>query len=344
MEELYFKKILTIVIFVILAILSFLLLKPILFAIIIALILAFIFSPLYKIIEKRIKSPNLSSFIICIILIILIVLPFWFITPIVIDQSFKLYLATQQIDFVTPLKTIFPSLFSSEQFSQEIGSILQSFISRMANSFLNGLSDMILNFPTLFLQFLVVIFTFFFVLRDQEKFLTYIKSLLPFTKEVENKLFASSRDITMSVIYGQVVIGLLQGIITGIGFFLFGAPNALLLTLFACLAGIFPIIGTTIIWLPVTLYLIIGGNTLPALGVVGFGLIANFIDNFLRPVIVSKRSNMPSSLIFIGMIGGVFYFGIMGFILGPLILAYLLIIIEIYRSGRANPSVFIQNK
>ena len=117
-------------------------------------------------------------------------------------------------------------------------------------------------------------------------------------------------------------------------------PNALILTLLACLAGVFPIIGVAIIWVPVAIYLLIAGNTLPTLGVIIFGLISSSIDNFIRPIIVSKRTHMPSSLILIGMIGGIFLFGILGLILGPLILAYLLVILEIYRNKR-TPSILI---
>jgi len=171
--------------------------------------------------------------------------------------------------------------------------------------------------------------------------LFYIKSLLPFTKDVENKLFKLSKDITSSVIYGQIVIGIIQGLLLGLGLFLFNVPNALILTLLACLAGVFPIIGVAIIWIPVVIYLLIAGNTFPAFGVIIFGLISSSIDNFIRPIIVSKRTHMPSSLILIGMIGGLFLFGILGLILGPLILAYLLIILEIYRNKR-TPSILTE--
>jgi predicted PurR-regulated permease PerM len=258
-------------------------------------------------------------------------LPFWFFTPILINQSFKIYFAAKQTDFVTPLKTIFPSLFASDEFSAEIGSVIYSFVTDTANSFVNIFSQLILNFPTLFLQVLVTFFTLFFVLRDKEKIIDYVKSVMPFSKEVEKKLFESSKGITISVLYGQVLIGLIQGLIVGVGFLIFGVPNALLLTLLACLAGIFPIIGTTIVWLPTAIYLFVGGNIWPALGITIFGFISTTIDNIIRPAFVSKRTNMHPLLILIGMIGGLFFFGILGFILGPLIIAYILIIIDIYR-------------
>src|SRR3989339_678203 len=149
----------------------------------------------------------------------------------------------------------------------------------MANYLTNFFSQLIIDFPTLFLQFVVVIFSFFFILRDKEELADYIKSLLPFSKEVETKLFKYSKDITSSVLYGQVIIV--------------------------------------------------------------FCLIASTIDNFLRPMIVSKKTHLHSSIVLIGMVGGAFLFGILGFILGPLILSYLLIILEIYRN-RKTSGIFIQ--
>ncbi len=339
MEDVYLKRIVMLVILAVLVVLSFFLLKPILFAIITGLILAFIFTPLYNWIYKRTKSKNLSAFLTCLFLMIVIILPIWFLVPLLIDQSFKIYLASQQIDFVALFQSIFPSLF--EQFSGELGSIISSFVTKMTNLLLNSVSQLILNFPALFLQLLVVFFTLFAVVKDKEKLISYVKSLSPFSKDVEKKLFESSKGITTSLIYGQVIIGIMQGIITGIGFFIFRVPNALVLTLAASLAGIFPIIGPALIWIPVAIFLFIGGNIFQALGVIAFGVVASFADNFIRPIIVSKRTNLPPSLILVGIIGGLFLFGILGMILGPLIIAYFLIILDIYRN-KQTPEILIR--
>jgi len=341
MDDIYFRKIMTAIILLALLVLSFLLLKPILLSIIFGILLAFIFSPLYNKVYLLTKMKNLSAMLICFLLVIVIVLPFWFLTPVFIDQSFKIYMAAQQMDFVTPLQSLFPSLLASEQFSIEIGSTIQSFVTKLANYFVNSLSQIILNFPTIFLQLMVVFFTFYFTLRDKKILVEYIKSFSPFPKEVEKKLFQSSKNLTTSMLYGQFIIGILQGLIAGIGFFIFGVPNAITLTLLAMLAGIFPIIGTTIIWVPTTIYLLMAGNTFSAIGVVLFGIIASTVDNFLRPIFVSKRTNLNSSVILIGMIGGLFLWGVLGLILGPLILAYMLILLELYR-GKKKSKVFLE--
>ncbi len=341
MDDDYLKKVILTVMLSVLVVLSFFILKPILLSIIIGIILTVIFAPLYDWFFKITNSKNLSSSIVCIFLVSVIILSFWFLTPIFVKQSFEVYLVSQKMNFITPLKTIFPNFFASEAFSSEIGSIIHSFVTNATNSLVNSLSQLIINFPTIFLQFVVVFFTFFFVLKEKEQIVEYTKSLLPFSRDIKQRLFRSSREITLSVIYGQILIGMIQGIIVGIGFFVFNINNAMLLTLLAIIAGMFPVIGTTIIWLPVAIYLFIAGNTVPAIGVTFFGVISNLIDNIIRPFFVSRLARMHPLLILIGMIGGLFFFGILGFILGPLIIAYGLIMLEVYR-GRQISGIFIK--
>ncbi|MEK6812266.1 MAG: AI-2E family transporter [Nanoarchaeota archaeon] len=337
------KKTATVVLVGLLVTMSILVLKPIFISIVIALILAFIFTPVFDFINKYINSRNASAGVIVLFVLLLIILPIWFLTPILLNQSFSLFQAAQQIDFVKPLKSVFPSLFASQQFSSEIGSVLSSFTSKVASDLMNSISMVILDFPNLALQFTVIFFTFFFVLRDQEVIVEYVKSLLPFSKDVEKKLFDNSKLLTSAILYGQVIIGIIQGVILGIGLFIFGVKNALILTLFAALAGILPILGTAIVWLPVAVYLFVAGNTVPAWGVVVFGVLSSTVDNTLRPIIVSRRTKIHSGILVVSMIGGIFLFGIMGFILGPLIVSYLLIILEIYR-GKPTPGVIMTEK
>ncbi|MEK6842522.1 MAG: AI-2E family transporter [Nanoarchaeota archaeon] len=336
----YFKKITTTVILFILLVLSFLILQPILLSIIMGLIMAVVFFPLYEWILKKTKLKSVALILICLFLITIIVLPFWFLMPIFVEQSFQVYVAAQQIDFVEIFTKIFPSLSATGDVSSEFGSVFSSFVTSSLNSIARVFSEMLLNFPVIFLHMIVVFATFFFVLKDKDEILEYLRGLMPFSKDVEKRLFQSSTNITRSVIYGQIVIGLIQGLIAGIGFLIFGVPNTLFLTLLAVLAGIL-IIGPAIIWIPVVIYLLIAGNSFAAAGVTFFGIISAVIDNFLRPFFISKSSKMHPLLSLTGMIGGFFFFGILGFILGPLILAYVIIILEIYR-GKELQGFFLK--
>ena len=343
MLEAYFKKITAAILLVALLVLSFFLIRPILLAVIVGIILAFILEPLYRRTLSVVKSKNLSAILIVTLLIVLVILPFWFLVPVFVDQSIKFYAASQQVDLVGPIRDVFPSLFTSGTFTEEVSSILSNFVTKITNGLVGYLSDLILNLPNLLIQLAIVLFTFYFTLKDKELLFSYARSLMPFSKEVESKLIDSTKGITISVIYGQVIVGAIQGIIAGAGFFIFGVPNALLLTFVAALAGIFPIIGTVIIWVPVALYLLLTGNVFAAVGVTIFGLISSIADNFLRPIIVSRRSKIHPAILLIGMIGGLFMFGFLGFILGPLIISYLLIFLEIYRDKKIK-GILIQDE
>ncbi len=340
MDKEYFRNLTSTGVIIVLLVLSFFLLKPILLSIIIAIILGYLFYPLYKRTNRLIKSGYISALLMCLILTAIIFIPMWFLTPILINQSIQFYINSQGIDFVTPLKQFFPNVFASEQFSQEIGSTISSFITKFSNLLMNTFSKLISNFPILLLQFFVVFFVFFVVLKEQEKFVNYVKSILPFSKEIEDKLFKSSREITASIVYGQIILGIIGGIIVGISLYLFNIPNAFILTLLAAIAGILPIIGTTIIWIPVVIYLFLIGSFYPAMGVALFGILSSSIENLIKPIILSKWINLHPAIVLIGMVGGSFVFGVLGMILGPLILAYLLIILEIYRDKK-TPGVFI---
>ena len=338
-----FEKTATIVFFIFLFILAALVLKPVFISITTGLVLAFIFTPVYDRVNKYIKSKNVSAGIIVLFLLFIIILPIWLLTPIILNQSFSLFQASQQIDFVAPLKSLFPSLFASEQFSSEVGSVISSFVSKLANSLVNSIAQIILDFPKIALQLTVIFFTFFFALRDKELIIEYIKNSLPFPKETSKRLFEQSKIITSAILYGHVVVGIIQGIIIGVGFFVFKVPNALILALLASLAGILPIIGTVIVWLPVAVYLFVGGSIVPAWGIVIFGLLSSNIDNLLRPIIVSKRAKINTGILLVSTIGGLFFFGILGFILGPLIISYLLAILEIYR-GKSTTGLVIEKQ
>ena len=206
----------------------------------------------------------------------------------------------------------------------------------MAGTFANAMVKIISNFVEWSLKLMIVFFTMFFVLRDKDSLVSYIKSILPFSKEVEKRLFDSSREITSSVIYGQILVGIIQGVIVGIGFIVFKIPNALILTLLASIAGVLPIVGTFIVWVPVIIYLLVAGNSSTAIGILAFGLISSSIDNILRPIFISRKTNLHPMLILVGMIGGYFLFGVLGFVIGPLIIAYSLIIFDIYRLKSAS--------
>lgn len=334
MHREYFERFFAAGILIALLAASFFLLKPILISVFIALVLGYLFYPLYEKVAKWTKSPNLSALIMCLVLISVIVLPIWFLTPLLLEQSFEFFKTSQQLDFVIPLKKIFPDILASEDFSREAGAVLSSFLTNASLFVSTFFASIIRNLPNLLLQLTVLFFTFFIALRDQKIFVEYTRSILPFPDSIKDKFFESSRGITVSIIYGRIFLGIVQGLVAGAGFFIFGLPNALFLTTLAILAGVFPIVGTGIVWVPAGVSLIVNGNTYAAIGVAIFGVFAAILENLVQPILLARWMKMNSALTIISMIGGLFAFGVIGLVVGPLIIAYLLIVLEIYRDKR----------
>jgi len=317
-----------------LIVLSFLLLRPILMSIIFGFVLVFVLAPFYNLINKKIKSKNLSATIVTLLLIIVIIAILIVSVPLLVSESIKIFTFAQTIDFRIPLYNLFPSLADSGALAAQIDSTLHSVITDFSSSLISSVSSFLKDFPIVLLQLTVVFFTFFFVLRDKEEFIEYLKTILPFQKDIQDRLLKATKDVTISVLYGQIIIGFVQGLIAGIGFFLFGIPDAWLLMLLSVIAGVLPIVGPSIVWIPAALYLVIMGNNIAGLGVLIFGIASVVVDHILRPIIISKRLMMNSLLALLGTIGGILVFGVLGLILGPLIIAYLLIFLEIYRNKK----------
>jgi predicted PurR-regulated permease PerM len=172
-------------------------------------------------------------------------------------------------------------------------------------------------------------------MRDAEIFTKYVQSLSPFSKSVEKDFIQKFKEITGSVIYGYVVVGILQGILTGIGLYVAGVPQALILTILAIFAAMIPIAGAWLVWVPAAIYMILSGNTFAGIGLILYGsLFISWIDNIVRPYLVARKTKISTAVVLIGMIGGLIVFGIIGLILGPLILSYLLLILDAYRNKR----------
>lgn len=324
------KKLVAIILIVALALLAIFVLWPILIAVITGLIFAYIFFPVYKRILKVVKERNISALIVVILIIILIFIPLWFLFPIVTRQIFDIYSFSQKVDILGVLKGILP-----EALSKDTIVLVNNFISNLVNSLLSSFSVVLSNLTITLLRAVVVLFVFFFSMRDADKLKEYAKGLSPFSNDLEKTILKQFEDITSSVIYGHIVVGIIQGILTGIGLLIFGVPQVLLLTILAILASIIPVLGAWLIWIPASIYLLATGHIGTGIGLFLFGaILVSWIDNILRPYIVSRRTNISSGIIFVGMIGGLIVFGVIGLILGPLILAYVLILIDAYKEKK----------
>jgi predicted PurR-regulated permease PerM len=311
-------------------ILAFLILRPIMVAIILGLLFSYIFSPIYKAIRKKIKNKNLSALILVLGLTLIISIPIIYFVPVIVNQAFEVYVMVQNLNLTELIQN-----FVKSDIASSIAINLDNSIGQIFSTFLNQFKSFLINLPSLAFQFAVFLFTFYFATRDAEELGKYISSLSPFSKSTEKRFLQEFRGITNAIFFGQFLIGIIQGLALGAGLFFLGVPKALILTFIAALVSMIPILGSWLVWLPVAIYLLVAGETFAGIFLLLYGaLFISSIDNLIRPYILSRQSTLPVALSLIGTIGGLFFFGIVGLVLGPLIIAYTLIIVEFYRQGK----------
>lgn len=325
------KKGSLIVILAVLAILAFLIARPVLMTVIGGLILAYIFFPVYKLVLRGVRYKTIAAILVTILIVAIILVPLWFAIPLLMQQLFQFLRYAQEVQLSSLVTQLFPS--ASEQLIAQISTATDTAFSRFVSNSLEYLVTFLIDFPLILLHVFLMGFVFFFALRDSDKLSSFFSGLSPLAKEQEKILVRQFQSITSSVLYGQIVLGLLQGILAGLGLLLFGVPNALILTILAIILGVIPLIGPGLVYVPVTLYLLINTNPLAALAYFLYNVVfVSPMDNIARSYLLSRKSdNLHQVIALIGMLGGLLLFGILGIILGPLILAYFITFLKAYK-------------
>ncbi|MFH0832031.1 MAG: AI-2E family transporter [archaeon] len=332
-EHLYTgRKTVAFVVVILLAFLAFLIAKPFILTIVGSMVLAYITRPLYVWLKRVLKSPTLTAAIISGIIVFTMAIAVWFLVPEIVRQTFTVYTTLQKVDFAAPLKILAPKFFTSPEFTVDFTVTVNQVISKGASSILNRFEGIIMNLPMMFVQFIVMLFIFFFSLRDSEIVVDFLKGLSPLNESSEKRFIQKFNDITKSIVYGLFIIGFLQGIFAGIGLFAFKVPQSLFLSIVAIFFGIIPYVGTWAVWVPVGIGMFVSGNTQIAAAFAVYQLVAaGLIEFFVRPYIIQKQAKILMPTVIIGMLGGAYAFGVIGLVIGPLIIEYLLLFLEFYR-------------
>jgi predicted PurR-regulated permease PerM len=173
-------------------------------------------------------------------------------------------------------------------------------------------------------SFLLMLFVLFFVLRDGPRFAESVVRMLPIEPALRGKLRRHLIDVTRAVFMGIGLTALAQGVLLGIGFALAGLPSPLVFAVIGTLFALVPVVGTAVVWVPATLWLLLQGHPGHALFLAGWSiLVVGSADNFLRPILISGRVEVPTLAVFIGVMGGLSAFGFIGLFVGPIVLGLL---------------------
>ena len=164
-------------------------------------------------------------------------------------------------------------------------------------------------------------------------------SLLPLQAARKEVLFHRLDQVMKAVIRGIVLTWATQGVLGGLGFWATGLPSPAVFGVLTAFSAIVPIVGTTLVWLPGALYLILAGKTALGVGLLLWGaIVVSRVDAILLPLLIGGKVEIPLPLILVGVVGGVFAFGLMGLVIGPLLLVVTLFFLETYRENLLPPA------
>ena len=324
--------------FAVVAILGIAIALPFMTYIVLAGILTYTLFPIYHFINQRTRRPSLSAGLCVVLALLVMILPTVYLVSELVDQLSGAY-STLQTDSLSQVGDYLNSLTNGrvdfqETLNSALDQVRQSIVG-LAPNILGSISELVLG---LFIMFFVMFYGF----REGQGFMTYLKALIPLESGLKDSLFHEMRTITQAVLYGQVLTAVIQGGLGGFGLLIFGVPNALFWGAIMMITAFLPVLGTPMIWVPAGVGLILDAKATRGIMLLIYGAtIVMNIDNFLRPKLVSGRTNVHPVLILIGVLGGLRVFGFIGMLVGPLILAILVALIKFYEQNymhRRQPS------
>jgi predicted PurR-regulated permease PerM len=323
--------------------LFFLVIRPFLTDIFVATVTAMIFYPLYKKLLRAFKGRKiLSAILIVLIMILAFLIPISLFSGVITSQSLDLYekiskgLKDGSIKKAIDLELVYFNLFfdrwqidiQSLRFEEYVGKFLTTFsefIYKEMTALAKGVAGILFDL-------IIVLFISFFLLIDGEKFLREIKVFSPLEVSHHDRILLQLERTIKATLKGSIIVAITQGILGGIGFWIFGVPSFAFWGACMVFSSVIPLIGTSIIWVPAAFYLAFTSSFWMALGLALWGtLIISGADNVLRPFLLKGEANLHPLLTFLSVLGGLLYFGFLGFILGPVVLSFLMTLFEIYK-------------
>lgn len=178
----------------------------------------------------------------------------------------------------------------------------------------------------------VLVFVLYFMIIGGTRMEQYIYEILPFSNMNKKNVLNEINMIVRSNAIGIPLLAVIQGLIATVGYYLFDVPSALLFGFLTCFATIIPIVGTAIVWFPLTVYLAIIGDWTHAIGLFLYsGIIVTNIDNLIRFVLQKRMADTHPLITIFGVVIGLSLFGFMGVIFGPLLLSIFLLCVDIFK-------------
>ncbi len=345
-----YQRIVPFIIFTLALFLLFKLVRPMLVILLSSVILAYISFPLHKRIIKKMPHKSLSIILSLFIVLIIILIPFSFLAFEITQQGYFFYDSLSSniekgalfgFGCTSEDSKVCSLLNQAERFSLEqlskfgLDKQLQNFLPVLEKK----ITNVILSIPKIIAQSFLTLIISYFILKDWESILKKIVDLLPMRTQTIKKLIKDFGTITHTVIYAQLFVAAVQGLVAAIGFYVFGVPFPIFLGIVTAFCSLIPTIGTTMVWIPASLFLVLSGYFSHNHWLLGKGigmflygfLIISTIDNILFAKIVRAKAKVNQIIVIIGVIGGASLFGVVGIFIGPILLPLLITYLETFK-------------
>lgn len=309
---------------------------PFVSALALAAIIVTICYPLYERIRRVMPWQNeaLASLVTTLSVLVILVIPVTFITYSIVSEVTSF---AEQFSVDADSDTVQGHIDTLEQRLQELfpaysESLNVDEIVRAAGEFLQPRIGPLFGgiASTIFLFFIAMIGTFYFF-KDGKYFTKTLISISPLPDEEDEIIVRRLSQAVRSVATGTVLIALIQGTLTAIGLSIFGFERAILWGSIASFGALIPSVGTSIVFVPAVIFLASIGDFGRMIGVIIWGMTAvGFIDNLLGPYLMSRGNAMHPFLMLVSVLGGISFFGPIGFIVGPVVVSLLIVLLELY--------------
>lgn len=309
--------------------------------ILLAAVFAGLFYGIFDWLQKKLKGKKtLASIITCIIMLLCLMLPLYVIGDRVTREAIGLYQSAEKIiqDVMNPGESTALAYIQNSRIGQKINELnidLEKSLTEIVKAsgsiiaqVINSTSKTTFNFVA---NLFIIVFTMFYFFRDGKNLIERLKYLSPLQDHYEDELIKRFSSVSRATVKGSLLLGLIQGSIGGIVLASFGISSAILWGLVMVLLSLIPMVGAWLVMYPVGIYQIIVGNVWQGITIILItAILIGNIDNLLRPRLVGKDAGMHDLMIFFSTLGGIAVFGVMGFIIGPILTALLLSVLDIY--------------
>jgi predicted PurR-regulated permease PerM len=304
----------------------------------VSIILTYTFYPIYKKIKNTLKRESISVLITLILIVVIFLMPFVFISSQIPRQASNIYNYAQENVvgrgfFDTSCENVNSVKCNAINFASGSGHVnFDEIVNSTFKKITQFATYMVVRIPNIIVGVILALFISFFLFKDGKKIMDSLTKMLPLNKEYSNKLIDQFGKITHSVVYAHIIVAIVQGTLGTIGFYIFGVESAIFWGVVMTIFALLPLIGPAIIWLPASVFLLIDGiifNSYWDIGMsIGLFLYGVFIislsDNILRLKLVGAKGDVHPLTVLVGIIGGINLFGLIGIFVGPIALSLLI--------------------